>query len=496
MEGNKLSKKQIKLFGLITIVSFIFALFGGLTLTTSPAHAASVQFSESQITTNTASQEQPDVYFDVIVYQDSRNGNWDIYAYTVGAAVPEARVTTNSANQKEPSIFGNIIAYQDDRNGNWDIYVYDLISQTETRITTNTAAQQYPEIDGTRIVWQDNRNGNGDIYMYDLTTQTETRITTTSINRNPSISGNLIAYEKQIFENNAYRWAIYYFNLATNVETQVSGGDKYNPVIDGPHIVYEAPWTWDFNTLYNVVMKDVVSGTTWDPNYPSDQRYPDVYGNIIVYQDDRVYTYPAGYKWSIFLYNLDTQSESQVTKLTPNTGNQIFPAVNYNKIVYMDDRNGNYDIYMTTFAFAQTPPMTGNPPGSSPTPEYAIGKLQTAKSIIDDSSQIPPSDLSGANIKVSNNRRNTLINRIDAAIHSVQAAADSSNPKKEAAQYQSALNQLNSILDKMDGTLLRGTPDMTGSGYTPDWITTSTSQELVTPLITSSIATLQALLEK
>ena len=447
-----MTRKKIKLFGLITTAFFVFALFGGLTLITSPAQAASVQFSES-------------------------------------------RITTNSANQKEPSIFGNIIAYQDDRNGNWDIYVYDLISQTETRITTNTAAQQYPEIDGTRIVWQDNRNGNGDIYMYDLTTQVETRITTTSINRNPSISGNLIAYEKQIFENNAYRWAIYYFNLTTNVETQVSGGDKYNPVIDGPHIVYEAPWTWDFNTLYNVVMKDVVSGTTWDPNYPSDQRYPDVYGNIIVYQDDRVYTYPAGYKWSIFLYNLDTQSESQVTKLTPNAGNQIYPAVNYNKIVYMDDRNGNYDIYMTTFAFAQTPPMAGGP-GGSPTPENAIEKLQNAKSIIDDSSQIPPSDVSGANIKVSNNRRNTLINRIDAVIHNIQAAADSTNPKKEAAQYQSALNQLFSILDKMDGTLLRGTPDTTGSGYTPDWITTSTSQELLTPLITGSIATLQALLEK
>ena len=354
-----MSKKQTKLFGIIIVTFFILGMFSGLVIT--PTQAVVLQFDEFQITTNTASQTQPDISNYRIVYQDNRNGNWDIYVYTVqGAIDPEARVTTDVANQMEPAIYGDIIVYQDDRNGNWDIYMYNLVSQTETRITTNAASQQYPEISNNRIVWEDYRNGNPDIYMYDLTTQTETRITTSSQNRDPAISGNLIAYQKQIFENNAYRWAIYYFDLATNVETQVSDGNKYEPAIDGSVIVYQAQFvSFDYYTSYKVVMKDVVSGTTWESEYPTEQKNPDVSGNIIVYEDNRVfvgYPFTDGYRWSIFLYNLDTQIESQVTKLTPNGGNQVSPAIDGGRIVYMDDRNGNSDIYMTMVSFAQSAP--------------------------------------------------------------------------------------------------------------------------------------------
>lgn len=349
----------MKLFEIIIVTFLILGMFGGSIIT--PTLAAEIQFDEFQITTNTSSQTQPDIYLYWIVYQDNRNGNWDIYLYTVqGAIDPEERVTTNPANQMEPAIDGEIVVYQDDRNGNWDIYMYNVLTKTETRITTNTASQQYPDIYHDRIVWEDNRNGHLEIYMYDLTTKTETRITNSLANRNPAISGNIITYEKQVFQNNAYRWSIYYFDLATNVETQVSDGNKYEPAIDGSLIVYQAQFvSFDYYTSYKVVMKDVVSGTTWESEHPTEQKNPDVSGNIIVYEDNRVfvgYPFTDGYRWSIFLYNLDTQIESQVTKLTPNGGNQVSPAIDGGRIVYMDDRNGNSDIYMTMVSFAQSAP--------------------------------------------------------------------------------------------------------------------------------------------
>jgi hypothetical protein len=93
------------------------------------------------------------------------------------------------------------------------------------------------------------------------------------------------------------------------------------------------------------------------------------------------------------------------------------------------------------------------------------------------------------------NRRNALLNKLDSAIANVQKGADAKNVKKQTASFQSAIDQLNSVLEKTDGYMLRGAPDLTGSGFTPDWITTSTSQELIDPLIRGAINTIQALLD-
>jgi beta propeller repeat protein len=68
----------------------------------------------------------------------------------------------------------------------------------------------------------------------------------------------------------------------------------------------------------------------------SDQRFPTVSGNIIVWQD-----YRNGLP-DIYAYDLSTRTEMQITT---NTSDQQNPAVSGNIIVWQDDRNGNYDIY-------------------------------------------------------------------------------------------------------------------------------------------------------
>ena len=131
-----------------------------------------------------------------------------------GIGFYESQITSNSASQEKPDIYGNIIVYQDNRNGNWDIYMYDLSIQTESQITNNPFSQEYPAIDGSRIVWQDSRNTNfdsglvtWDIYMYDLLTQTEKRLSASGLNTQPAISGNRIAYIKN--------GDVYYYDLST-----------------------------------------------------------------------------------------------------------------------------------------------------------------------------------------------------------------------------------------------------------------------------------------
>ncbi len=378
----------------------VLVLFGGLMVY--PTYAQTMHISEYRITSNTASQENPDIDGDNIVYQDNRNSSWDIYLYNLaGQYAPDTRITTNSANQINPAISGPLIVYEDYRNGDADIYMYNLTSQTETRITINNASQTAPEIDGNRIVWQDNRNGNSDIYMYDLTNRTERRITTTASNENPAISGTLIVYQKWITINNVLRKAVYYYDLLAGTETQVSGegNTNDNPAVSGTRIVWESSRTFELKSQWEVVYRDVsIPLSTWETSNPSNQQNPDIYGTFIVYQDDRNYTINymdlSVHHWSdIYLFNFDTQTE---TRLTSDTTNQINPAVNGNHVVYQDDRNGNWDIYMTTVALAvrvgATAPHAAAPT-TQPTPEQTTQPTQTSEtknpSIIPAELQIP-----------------------------------------------------------------------------------------------------------
>jgi len=73
-------------------------------------------------------------------------------------------ICDNSFSQQNPDIDGNIIVWQDDRNDNWDIYGYNLTRREEFRITDNPYDQTNPAISGSVVVWQDNRNGNWNIY--------------------------------------------------------------------------------------------------------------------------------------------------------------------------------------------------------------------------------------------------------------------------------------------------------------------------------------------
>ncbi|UCH89199.1 MAG: hypothetical protein JSV49_00695, partial [Thermoplasmata archaeon] len=70
---------------------------------------------------------------------------------------------------------------------------------------------------------------------------------------------------------------------------------------------------------------------------PATQRFPDIYGDRIVWIDDRNGAY------DIYMYDLSTSTETRRTTDTTGLG---CPAIYGDRIVWSDNRNGNSDIYM------------------------------------------------------------------------------------------------------------------------------------------------------
>ena len=109
----------------------------------------------------------PDISDDIVVWEDNRNGNIDIFAYNL-ITKEEIQVCLNSAHQDSPRIFQNKIVYYDKRNGNYDIFLYDLDSREETTICDHYSTQYFPDIYGNLIAYTDFRKGIGNIYIYSL----------------------------------------------------------------------------------------------------------------------------------------------------------------------------------------------------------------------------------------------------------------------------------------------------------------------------------------
>ena len=121
----------------------------------------------------------------IITWFDNRSGNFNIYAQGIDSkgvlmwTIDGVAICTASGSQEEPQICsdgagGAIIVWQDYRASNWDIYAQNVDSNGNMKWTPDgvaictTTGSDYPQIcsDGTGgaiIVWQDYRHF-GDIY--------------------------------------------------------------------------------------------------------------------------------------------------------------------------------------------------------------------------------------------------------------------------------------------------------------------------------------------
>jgi len=140
---------------------------------------------DTRLTNNTADSYYPSVTASgsvvLVVWEDFRDGYWEIYckrSTDAGASWgADTRVTNSTADSEDPcvAISGSVVdvVWDDYRDGNWEIYCKRSTDAgiswgADTRLTNNTADSRYPSVAAygsvVHVAWEDTRDGNYEIY--------------------------------------------------------------------------------------------------------------------------------------------------------------------------------------------------------------------------------------------------------------------------------------------------------------------------------------------
>jgi TolB protein len=391
----------MKIQYMLIICFFVFLLL----ISAGTATALVAEGNETQITTDETDQSNSATFGDMIVWEDYRHADGyettDIYAYDLSTG-QEMRITNNTSLKYSPVIYGDKIAWEDNRNGNWDIYVYNLSTSTETRITLNGSDQYAPSLYEDRLVWLDGRHGGGsldvdywpegnwDIFMYNLSTSTGIRITTNeSWKIFPAIYGDRILWVdgrngEPLYSHQIVDGDLYMYDLSTSEETRLvsSVSSDARPDIYGDRIV----WGDDRNQNSDIYMYDLVNSTEVQiTDNESEQWHPAIYEDRIIWTD-----YRNGNGWDnpdIYMYNLSTSEEMQITT---SESKQWADDIYGDNVVWTDNRNGNNDIYMFTLGALEEKSAEEKPAGKEPTEVNSIEELEKLKAHVN-SLDIEPS---------------------------------------------------------------------------------------------------------
>ena len=255
------------------------------------------------ITDNDLQQKDPAVAYNrdrsnfVVVWEDYRNNQWEIWAQRVGCNKDligdPIQITTNqnvTHYQLNPDVacgysrgkWGCWVVWEDFRNGNWDIYAQKLtaaglLDGENLQLTSNTTFQRNPAIaynsrdtgcapgGSFMVVWNDTRNsaqGAGtDIYAQQLDGSTLCRtnlsvFTGAGDQRDPDIAYGMTQRQYQVvWEDNRNNgdWDIYARMTSPNgisLGVSFALAKRADSSQVRPAIAYDAEFTDEFTTVW------------------------------------------------------------------------------------------------------------------------------------------------------------------------------------------------------------------------------------------------------
>jgi len=294
-----------------------------------------------------ADQQLPDLSGTRLVWQDNRDGNWDIFTLDLAGGSAANLTSGQMADQMHPSTDGRYVVWQDRRNGNWDIFLHDLTNGMEIPFATEINDQENPVVAAPWVVWQENRNGQYDVVARNIDTLETVELSAADPGLHdqirPAISGATVAFED-------YRFGlaeIFTYDMNARTERRITNNidNQTRPTIDGNTVV----WVDERDGNRELYMFDLVSGVEKRLTYTkTDESDPSVRGGRIAYVDFVAGPADPG----IALYEIATRRSLLITA---DPHHQEEPVGDGDRVAWQDDRSGRWQILTAEVALQALP---------------------------------------------------------------------------------------------------------------------------------------------
>jgi beta propeller repeat protein len=244
------------------------------------------------ITGNSRNQERPHTDGKFVVWEDRQaDGTWDIVAKELGSANPVFAITaTSDLNEQKPAIYWPWVVFQSkpvaDPGAPWQVMAYNIITDITAAVDSTTQDQLDPAIQQQRVVWQDFRDvGYGEIYFKDLRSGEVRRITDNQGGQyHPVIFDQWIVWD----DNRNGQLDLYGYNLRRNTEVQLTDTpeDESRPYINGKWVVCEEDSAGGQNINLRLLHLSNLASIQLT-NAESEKEKPSMASNKIVWVDLR-----------------------------------------------------------------------------------------------------------------------------------------------------------------------------------------------------------------
>lgn len=320
-----------------------------------------LQSTEYQVTFDLDEQSTPtigrDAIGDYVVYTsrplvNGQLGASDIYYQRIENSQPvgdTVAVAVSSANEYMNDASGDYIVYRALSGYTSRIMLYQ-ISTAQTRELTHQAGCTSPKIFGDVVVWLQASVAGVQVMTY--------RISSGEPVEPMAIAGPVPSAQEVQIGDRFIVWSqlvngqsdVAAYDMQNGLSFSVSndpGFDETAPATDGAWVVFQAR----NRVVYAGIAIYAVNLDTWEVrevanNGASNQR-PNISGNLISYESN----IPGN--WDIFVYRLP---EGDTFPVTTRPEDQFLSDVLGLTVAYVDNRNGNTDVFSAVLTFIPTDP--------------------------------------------------------------------------------------------------------------------------------------------